>query len=74
MIVVTAKKLKNQTGQVLKRVQQGEEVIVTVRGTPVARFVPISRKRAQAREQALQEKRQFIHKLVGKYQGIISVG
>jgi len=72
MTVVTAKELKNQTGRVLQRVRQGEEVIITVRGVPVARFIPIessvkvSKQKRQARLQAVEE-------CFGKYKGIISV-
>ena len=73
MTVVTAKELKNRTGQVLQRVRQGEDVVVTVRGEPVARFVPIKKEDTKTREQELQEKVKFIHELAGKYQGIISV-
>ncbi|MCL6643241.1 MAG: type II toxin-antitoxin system prevent-host-death family antitoxin [Candidatus Bipolaricaulota bacterium] len=73
MTVVTAKELKNRTGQVLQRVRQGEDVVVTVRGEPVARFVPIKKKDTKTREQEMQEKVEFIHELAGKYQGIISV-
>lgn len=74
MTVVTAKELKNRTGRVLRLVQQGEEIVVTVRGVPVARFVPIRKKEGtKTREQERQAKLQFIHKLAGKYRGIISV-
>jgi prevent-host-death family protein len=73
MTVVTAKELKNRTGQVLQRVRQGEDVVVTVRGEPVARFVPIKKEDTKTREQEMQEKVKFIHELAGKYQGIISV-
>jgi len=40
MAVVTAKQLKNSSGEVLRRVTAGERVVVTKRGKPVAVMVP----------------------------------
>ena len=39
---VSAKELKNQTGEVLRRVGGGEKVLVTKRGKPWALLSPVS--------------------------------
>jgi prevent-host-death family protein len=41
MSTVGAKELKNRLTQYLRRTKQGEEVIVTERGTPIALIQPI---------------------------------
>ena len=38
---VASRDLRNDTAGVLKRVQDGEEVVITVNGRPVARLVPV---------------------------------
>jgi prevent-host-death family protein len=38
---VASRELRNGTGALLKRVQAGEEVVITVNGRPVAQLVPI---------------------------------
>lgn len=40
-IEVGVRELKNQLSKYLDRVQEGEEVIVTDRGRPVARIIPL---------------------------------
>jgi prevent-host-death family protein len=45
MTEVPARELRNDTAGVLRRVQDGEDVVVTVRGRPVARLVPVQRAR-----------------------------
>lgn len=72
MTVVTAKELKNRTGRVLRQVRQGEEVVVTVRGVPVARFVPLKRG-AKVLDQKRQVQLKAIEECMGKYKGVISV-
>lgn len=42
---VASRELRNATAAVLQRAQDGEEVIITVRGKPVAQLVPIRAKR-----------------------------
>jgi prevent-host-death family protein len=42
---VASRELRNDTAGVLKRVQQGDEVIITVRGEPVAEIIPIRKGR-----------------------------
>lgn len=41
MASVGARELRNDTAGVLRRVQGGEQVVVTTRGVPVASLVPI---------------------------------
>ncbi len=52
MIEVGAFEAKNTLGSLLDRVQQGEEVVITRHGKPVARLVPnegrLDREQAQA--------------------------
>lgn len=55
MGTVTAKQLKQRTGEVIRRVKSGERLTVTFRGKPVAVIAPTT-----AREtEALQELRSF---------------
>ena len=44
---------KNRLGQVLDRVEAGEELIITRHGAPVARLVPISNRTSDQIEHAL---------------------
>jgi len=39
--LVSAKELKNRLGRYLKRVKRGETLVVTERGKPIARIVPL---------------------------------
>ncbi|MBI1741798.1 type II toxin-antitoxin system prevent-host-death family antitoxin [Candidatus Acetothermia bacterium] len=74
MTIVTAKELKNKTGQVLKRVREGKEVVVTVRGVPVAKFVPVKKSiRTSTLDKKRQAQLQAIEEGLGKYKGILSV-
>jgi prevent-host-death family protein len=41
MTDVASRELRNETAAVLKRVQAGEDVVITVSGRAVARLVPI---------------------------------
>ena len=41
MKTVTAKELKNRTGEVIKSIKRGEEVLVTYRGKSLGKFVPL---------------------------------
>lgn len=41
MSEVASRDLRNDTAGVLKRVQAGEDVVITVSGKPVARLVPV---------------------------------
>jgi len=42
MLTVAVRDLRNDTAGVLERVRRGEEVVITVRGVPAARLVPIA--------------------------------
>ncbi len=45
MNIIPQKELRNQVGDVLRRVEAGETLIVTVAGRPVAELRPTSRRR-----------------------------
>jgi prevent-host-death family protein len=42
---IALRELRNNTSEVLRRVENGEELDVTVNGRPVARLVPLPRRR-----------------------------
>jgi prevent-host-death family protein len=46
MKTISAKELKNRTGDVLRRVGKGEKVLVTRRGKPCALLSPVEKDRA----------------------------
>ncbi|MGH3701530.1 MAG: type II toxin-antitoxin system Phd/YefM family antitoxin [Pseudonocardiaceae bacterium] len=46
MTEIALRELRNNTSEVLRRVENGEELDVTVNGRPVARLVPLPRRRA----------------------------
>lgn len=41
MTQIATRELRNDTAGVLRRVQAGEDIVITVRGEPVAQLVPI---------------------------------
>jgi prevent-host-death family protein len=43
MATVATRELRNDTASVLRRVQAGEEIIITVNGRPVAQLLPLPR-------------------------------
>ncbi|MDN5797453.1 MAG: type II toxin-antitoxin system prevent-host-death family antitoxin [Intrasporangium sp.] len=45
MDVITQKELRNHIGEVLRRVEAGEDLVVTVAGRPVAELRPTGRRR-----------------------------
>jgi len=45
MTDVASRDLRNDTAGVLRRVQAGEHVVITVSGRPVAELVPVQRRR-----------------------------
>jgi len=45
MADVASRDLRNDTAGVLRRVQAGEEVVITVSGRPVAQLIPLQRSR-----------------------------
>ena len=42
MKTMTAKDLKNRTGDAIRAVSRGEKIVVTLRGKPVAFFSPVT--------------------------------
>ncbi len=44
-MAIPQKELRNQIGEVLRRVEAGESLIVTVSGRPVAELSPVRRRR-----------------------------
>ncbi len=74
MGTVTAKQLKNRTGEVLRRVGSGETVTVTLRGVRVAQFVPVSKRaRAERSREARMAMRALIRSIGGKYRRVGTV-
>lgn len=45
MDAIPQKELRNQSGEVLRRVEAGESLLVTVAGRPVAQLSPAARRR-----------------------------
>jgi prevent-host-death family protein len=45
MSEVAARELRNDTAGLLRRVAAGEDVVITVRGRPVAQLVPLAARR-----------------------------
>lgn len=41
MKTITAKELKNSTGDVIRRIKRGESVLVSYRGKPLATVTPV---------------------------------
>jgi len=69
--IVTAKQLKNSTGEVLRRVRSGEIVTVTIRGTSVAQFIPLrGRAQVQHLRQARASKQTVVRSVAGRYRGV----
>ena len=66
MKTAAVSKLKAYLSEYLNRVKAGEEVLITDRGKPVARLVPISRKKAAGDSLARMEKQGLIRLGSGK--------
>lgn len=74
MRIVTAKELKNKTGEVLRQVRSGETVVVTVRGVRVARFLPEKRAAVDRTVQSGKWSRHgLVRGIAGKYRGMGTV-
>jgi prevent-host-death family protein len=54
---VTVRELRNNGGEVLRRVERGERVVVTRDGTPVAELRPLPRASVSAAELIRRRKR-----------------
>ncbi len=66
MKTAAVSELKARLSEYLNRVKSGEEVLITDRGNPVARLLPISRGRAVRETMATMEKRGLIRLGSGK--------
>jgi len=66
MKTAAVSELKARLSEYLDRVKSGEEVLITDRGNPVARLLPVSRARAVRQTMATMEKRGLIRLGSGK--------
>lgn len=57
---VSLREANQHLSQFVKRVEEGQEFVITRRGTPVARLVPVAKERRMSQEQvaALERTRQ----------------
>ena len=46
---ITAKELKQRTGEMIRRVRRGERLTVTYRGTPIAALLPLEQDDVRSR-------------------------
>ncbi|MBM4333676.1 MAG: type II toxin-antitoxin system prevent-host-death family antitoxin [Deltaproteobacteria bacterium] len=67
MKTAAVSELKARLSKYLSRVKSGEEVLITDRGNPVARLLPISRPRPVRENMASMEKRGLIRLGSGKF-------
>jgi prevent-host-death family protein len=51
-MTVSTKELRTRTKEIMEAMKRGEEVIITYRGKPAAKIVPIREKRDAGREEA----------------------
>jgi prevent-host-death family protein len=72
MKTVSAKELKNRTGEILRRVRAGETVVVTMRGIRVAKVVPEKAVAARSRSDR-RSRHAAIRSIAGKYKGLGTV-
>ena len=61
MTTISARHLRNQTSSVLRQVSQGEHMVITRNGLPVAELVPISSTRPLSLSRG-----EFLAQLVGR--------
>ncbi len=66
MKTAAVSELKARLSEYLNRVKSGEEVLITDRGNPVARLLPVSRARSVRPTMATMEKRGLIRLGSGK--------
>ena len=61
MVRIASRELRNDTAGVLRRVQAGEVVVITVRGEPVAQILPLVqvRRRWMPRQEVVEILRTF---------------
>jgi len=51
---ITQRELRNESGEIMRRLDRGESFIVTRNGVPVAELTPVRRRQFVATETALQ--------------------
>jgi prevent-host-death family protein len=51
---ITQRELRNESGQIMRRLDQGEEFVITRAGVPVGSLVPLRRHRFVPAEAALE--------------------
>jgi prevent-host-death family protein len=74
MTSVTALEAKTRFGQLLKRVAQGEEVVITRHEQPVARLVPEGPARLESVREAVARLRSIRRKITVRNQGKAALG
>ncbi|GAA4171131.1 hypothetical protein GCM10022251_66040 [Phytohabitans flavus] len=50
---ITQRELRNESGEIMRRVERGESFTITRNGTPIARLIPLRRRTAVPREEAI---------------------
>jgi len=70
---VTARELKNKTGEIIRKAREGEEFLITVRGKPAAAILPaeyLERKTANLRppEEAWKDIEETLKKSSSKFE------
>jgi prevent-host-death family protein len=50
---ITQRELRNESGEIMRRVERGESFTITRNGTPIARVVPLRRRIFVPREEVL---------------------
>ena len=56
--VITQRELRNDSGEIMRRLDQGEAFVVTRNGVPVGELIPLRRRRFVPRETVLAA---FVH-------------
>lgn len=50
---ITQRELRNESGEIMRRLDAGETFVVTRRGVPVGELIPVRRRRFASREQVV---------------------
>lgn len=50
---ITQRELRNESGEIMRRVERGESFTITRNGTPIARLIPLRRRTAVPKEEFL---------------------
>jgi prevent-host-death family protein len=66
METVTAFEAKTHLSEILRKVQSGDSVIVTLRGKPIAKILPFSEKSSTSAESAVEKLRTIRKTVKGK--------